>query len=207
MLRRTLLLTAPALGVSLALASKARAAPAQSAEAFITTLANDALKTLSEKLPEAEIEKRFRVLLEKNFDLRRIGRFVLGRYWNGASDGEKRDFQKLFEDYVVRSYSLRFSEYSGETVKVTGSRPQSQENSIVASQILPTDGSPPVKLDWIVSKTGDDYRIIDVSVSGVSMSVTHRQEFAAVIEKTGGGVTALNKALQDKLNGATAALK
>lgn len=207
MLRRTLLLTAPALGVSLALASKARAAPAQSAEAFITTLANDALKTLSEKLPEAEIEKRFRVLLEKNFDLRRIGRFVLGRYWNGASDGEKRDFQKLFEDYVVRSYSLRFSEYSGETVKVTGSRPQSQENSIVASQILPTDGSPPVKLDWIVAKTGDDYRIIDVSVSGVSMSVTHRQEFAAVIEKTGGGVTALNKALQDKLNGATAALK
>jgi phospholipid transport system substrate-binding protein len=207
MLRRTLLLTAPALGVSLALASKARAAPAQSAEAFITTLANDALKTLSEKLPEAEIEKRFRVLLEKNFDLPRIGRFVLGRYWNGASDGEKRDFQKLFEDYVVRSYSLRFSEYSGETVKVTGSRPQSQENSIVASQILPTDGSPPVKLDWIVSKTGDDYRIIDVSVSGVSMSVTHRQEFAAVIEKTGGGVTALNKALQDKLNGATAALK
>jgi phospholipid transport system substrate-binding protein len=207
MLRRTLLLTAPALGVSLALASKARAAPAQSAEAFITTLANDALKTLSEKLPEAEIEKRFRVLLEKNFDLPRIGRFVLGRYWNGASDGEKRDFQKLFEDYVVRSYSLRFSEYSGETVKVTGSRPQSQENSIVASQILPTDGSPPVKLDWIVAKTGDDYRIIDVSVSGVSMSVTHRQEFAAVIEKTGGGVTALNKALQDKLNGATAALK
>jgi phospholipid transport system substrate-binding protein len=207
MLRRTLLLTAPALGVSLALASKARPAPAQSAEAFITTLANDALKTLSEKLPEAEIEKRFRVLLEKNFDLPRIGRFVLGRYWNGASDGEKRDFQKLFEDYVVRSYSLRFSEYSGETVKVTGSRPQSQENSIVASQILPTDGSPPVKLDWIVAKTGDDYRIIDVSVSGVSMSVTHRQEFAAVIEKTGGGVTALNKALQDKLNGATAALK
>jgi len=207
MLRRTLLLTGPALGVSLAFASKARAAPAQSAEAFITTLANDALKTLSEKLPEAEIEKRFRVLLEKNFDLPRIGRFVLGRYWNGASDGEKRDFQKLFEDYVVRSYSLRFSEYSGETVKVTGSRPQSQENSIVASQILPTDGSPPVKLDWIVAKTGDDYRIIDVSVSGVSMSVTHRQEFAAVIEKTGGGVTALNKALQDKLNGATAALK
>ncbi|MGE5201392.1 MAG: phospholipid-binding protein MlaC [Acidobacteriota bacterium] len=207
MRRRTLLLIAPALGVGLALPRGAAAVPAQSAEAFITALANDALKTLSEKLSEAEIEKRFRALLERNFDLARIGRFVLGRYWNSASDGEKQEFQKLFEDYVVRSYSLRFSEYSGETVKVTGSRAQSQENTIVASQILQPDGSPPVKLDWIVAKTGNDYLIIDVSVSGVSMSMTHRQEFAAVIEKTGGGVTALNKALQEKLNRATAAQK
>jgi phospholipid transport system substrate-binding protein len=113
MLRRTLLLTAPALGVSLALASKARAAPAQSAEAFITTLANDALKTLSEKLPEAEIEKRFRVLLEKNFDLRRIGRFVLGRYWNGASDGEKRDFQEILENVKIREGKSVLDEKSG----------------------------------------------------------------------------------------------
>lgn len=207
MRRRTLLLIAPVLGVGLALPYATRAAPAQSAEAFITALAKDALTALDMKLPEAEIENRFRVMLQKKFDLPRIARFVLGRYWNGASDAEKQEFQKLFEAYVVRSYSLRFSGYSGETVKVTGSRPQSQENTVVASQILTTDGSPPVKLDWIVAKTGDDYRIIDVSVSGVSMSMTHRQEFAAVIEKTGGGVTALNKALQEKLNQATAALK
>ena len=205
MLRRTLLLSMPALLAGIGLAPSVRAATAASPEAFITTLANEALKTLNERLTEAEIEKRFQVLLERDFDLPRIGRFVLGRYWNGATDTEKQDFAKLFEAYVVRSYSLRFSEYSGQTVTVTGSRAQSADNTIVASQIVPADGSPPTKVDWIVNKKGDDYRIIDVNVEGVSMSMTHRQEFATVIERTGGGVTALNKALQQKLSGASTA--
>lgn len=207
MLRRTLLLSAPALLAGLAVPPVARAATAANPEAFINALAKDALKTLNERLPEAEIEKRFRVLLQADFDLPRIGRFVLGRYWNGATDAEKEEFGKLFEAYVVRSYSLRFSEYSGQTVTVTGSRAQSADNTIVASQIVPADGSPPTKVDWIVNKKGDDYRIIDVNVEGVSMSMTHRQEFATVIERTGGGVTALNKALQQKLSGASTALQ
>ncbi|HTS94819.1 MAG TPA: ABC transporter substrate-binding protein [Stellaceae bacterium] len=205
MFRRTLLLSMPALFAGIGFAPPARAATAASPEAFITALAKDALKTLNERLPESEIEKRFQVLLERDFDLPRIGRFVLGRYWNGASDVEKQQFAKLFEDYVVRSYSLRFSEYSGQTVKVLGARPQSADNSVVASLIVPPDGGATTKVDWIVSKKGDDYRIIDVNVEGVSMSMTHRQEFATVIERTGGGVTALNKALEQKLSGASTA--
>ena len=187
MLRRTLLLSASAFAAGLAVPPLLRAAPAATPETFIMTLTNDALKALNERLTEAEIEKRFQVLLEKDFDLPRIGRFVLGRYWAGATDVEKQEFGRLFEAYVVRSYSLRFSGYSGETVKVLGSRPQSQENTIVASLLVPPEGGPGTKIDWIVNKKGEEFKIIDVNVEGVSMSMTHRQEFATVIERTGGG--------------------
>jgi len=206
--RRAFLAVAPVLAAGIYIVSAghlALGAPAQNAEAFISTLASDALTTLSAKLSEADLEKRFQSLLEKNFDMPRIARFVLGRYWNSATDQEKQDFQKLFEAYVVRAYSVRFSEYSGETVKVTSSRPQSQDTVIVASQILQPDNAPPVKVDWIVRKNADDFRISDVSVDGVSMVLTQKQEFAAVIEHNGGGVTGLNRAIQDKLNGASTA--
>jgi phospholipid transport system substrate-binding protein len=200
--RRTFLGLVPVLAAGLLVAPVAQAAPTKDAELFISNLANDALKDLSDKLPEPELEKRFQALLDKNFDMPRISRFVLGRYWNGATDQEKQDFLKLFEAYVVRAYSIRFSEYSGETVKVTGSRSESPENTVVASQIVQPDGAPPVKVDWIVRRNGDEFRIADVSVDGVSMVLTQKQEFAAVIERSGGGVTALNKAIQDKISSA-----
>ena len=198
------------LGVAAALAAGSFVAPlaqaaSKEAETFISNLANEALKDLSDKLPEPELEKRFKAMLDKNFDMPRISRFVLGRYWNGASDPEKQEFQTLFEAYVVRAYSIRFSEYSGETVKVTGSRAESADNTVVASQIIQPDGAPPVKVDWIVRKNGDEFRIADVSVDGVSMVLTQKQEFAAVIERNGGGVAALNKAIQDKINNANTA--
>jgi len=203
--RRAFLGFAAALAVGIAVAPPAHAAPSKEAETFITNLANAALKDLSDKLPEPELEKRFKALLDKNFDMPRISRFVLGRYWSGASDKEKQDFQDLFEAYVVRAYSIRFSEYSGETVKVTGSRSESQENVVVASQITQPDGAPPVRVEWIVRKNDNEFRIADVSVDGVSMVLTQKREFAAVIERNGGGVTALNKAIQDKLNGTATA--
>lgn len=198
--RRAFLGFAAALAAGVGVAPMARGAPSKDAEAFISNLANEALKDLNAQLPEPELEKHFRALLDKNFDMPRISRFVLGRYWNTTSDQEKQDFQRLFETYVVRAYSIRFSEYSGETVKVTGSRSESPENTVVASQIVQPDGAPPVHVDWIVRKDADQFRIADVSVDGVSMVLTQKQEFAAVIERNGGGVAALNKALQDKLN-------
>jgi len=198
--RRAFLGFAAALAAGFGVAPRAQAAASKEAESFIGGLANEALRNLSDKLPEAELETRFRALLDKNFDMPRISRFVLGRYWNGATDPEKQDFQRLFEAYVVRAYSIRFSEYSGQTVKVTGSRSESADNTVVASQIVQPDGAPPVRLDWIVRKDGDGFRIADVSVEGVSMVLTQKQEFAAVIERSGGGVTALNKAIQDKIS-------
>ena len=203
--RRAFLGFATLLAASVGVSPLAQAAGSKEAESFIGNLANEALKNLSDKLPEPELEKRFKDLLDKNFDMPRISRFVLGRYWNGANDKEKQDFQTLFEAYVVRAYSIRFSEYSGQTVKVTGSRSDNPENTVVASQIIQPDGAPPVHVDWIVRKETDAFRIADVSVEGVSMVLTQKLEFAAVIERAGGGVTALNKAIQDKLNGATTA--
>jgi len=198
--RRFFLGFAAALSVGFGVAPRVQAAPSKEAETYIGNLANQALKDLSDKLPEPELEKRFRTLLDKNFDMPRISRFVLGRYWTGATEPERQDFQRLFEAYVVRAYSIRFSEYSGETVKVTGSRSESAENTVVASQIIQSDGAPPVHVDWIVRKDSGEFRIADVSVDGVSMVLTQKQEFAAVIERNGGGVAALNKAIQDKLS-------
>ncbi|MGH7123330.1 MAG: MlaC/ttg2D family ABC transporter substrate-binding protein, partial [Stellaceae bacterium] len=133
--RRAFLGLAAVLAAGISSLPTAQSAPSKDAETFIGNLANEALKDLSDKLPEQELERRFKALLDKNFDMPRISRFVLGRYWNAATDKEKQDFQSLFEAYVVRAYSIRFSEYSGETVKVTGSRSDSPENAVVASQI------------------------------------------------------------------------
>src|SRR5262249_26267570 len=124
-----------------------------------------------------------------------IARFVLGRYWNLATPEQQRDYQRLFADMIVKVYSGRFSMYSGETLKVTGSRQESGSDSIVSSQILRPSG-PPVSVDWRVRDRNGDYKIIDVAVEGVSMGVTQRDEFSSVIQRGGGTVDALIKELR-----------
>ncbi len=185
-----------ALGFS---ATSLRAAPPSDAASFISDLVNTALKTLENKNADEQARgAQFRQLLDDDFDMPRISKFVLGRYWNDASDQDRRQFEKLFEDYVVRSYAARFGEYSGETVKITNSRPESETSTIVQSQIVRPNGAPPAKVDWRVRKDASGFKIIDVDVEGVSMVLTQREQFSSVIQRNG-GLAGLNRELEQKL--------
>jgi phospholipid transport system substrate-binding protein len=203
LLRHPLRLLVLVLGLSFA---GAGASADGDAAGFINDLVNRALKSLDDKqLANEDRARQFRDLLDHDFDMTRIARFVLGRYWNQAGDEEKQQFQKLFEEYVVRVYAQRFGDYSGETVKITGTRPESETNTLVQSQIIRTNGAPPAKVDWRVRKDGGGFKIVDVDVEGVSMIVTQREEFSSVIQRSG-GVAGLNKTLREKLATSDASL-
>jgi phospholipid transport system substrate-binding protein len=198
-LRRSLSLLVLVVSFALPVTASRAATPANAAS-FIENLVSQAIDLLNNKqMPEQERERRFDALLSRNFDIPRISRFVLGRYWRTASPQERQRFTDLFERWIIRTYSARFSEYSGETVKVTGSRDESETSTIVSSQLLRPNGAPPAKLDWRVRKENGGYKIVDVDVEGVSMALTQRDEFASVIQRSGGTVASLNHALEQKL--------
>lgn len=203
--RRPLRLLVLVLGVGLA-ASGAEAA-AGTAAGFIKNLVDTAIAALANKqMSDDQREKTFHQLLDQDFDMPVISRFVLGRHWKNADAQDKQRFLDLFEEYVVRSYAQRFSEYSGETVKIIGSRPESETTTLVRSEVVRMNGAPPAKVDWRVRQTPNGYKIVDVEVEGVSMVLTQREEFASVIDRAG-GVAGLNKELEQKMASGNASLQ
>jgi phospholipid transport system substrate-binding protein len=197
MIRRSFL-TAAFVVLAGALAPAIPGAAAADPAAMISNLGSQALQVLGKDATQSQRVARFRDLLREDFDVPGIARFVLGRYWNTATEEQRAEFTKLFEDYIAVAYATRLAEYTGETFKVIGSRPEA-DGAIVSSQILRPAGAAPVKVDWRV--TGRN-KISDVSVDGISMAVTQRSEFASVIQHNGGQVQGLIAMLRDKTMGA-----
>jgi phospholipid transport system substrate-binding protein len=198
--------SAAALALTL-LCSNAHAMRAADPSALINQLVGQAINVIVDKNEtEDQREAKFRSLLQDGFDIPRISRFVLGRYWNGATEDQRKQFSQLFEDWIVRTYAARFGQYSGEKIQVTGTRSEGPATTVVVSQFVSPSGAPPAKVEWVVRKSGDnDFTVVDVSVEGVSMALTQRDEIAAVADRNGGTVDGLNRAMQDKINGAAAA--
>jgi phospholipid transport system substrate-binding protein len=182
----------PALGVlgMLALAPLSGvAAAATEPTGVVADFGDRTLQMLGDqKLTQPDRESRFGALLDQDFDFQTIARFVLGRYWQTASDDQKQQFAKVFRDYVVLAYANRFNEFSGASFKVTGQRAESETTELVSTQVQRRDGSAPAHVDWRVRKGADGYKITEVIVDGISMSLTHRQEFASIIERNGGNI-------------------
>ncbi len=172
-----------------------------SAQSFVGSLAAQAVDTLTDAdLPAVEREARFRAFLTDRFDVPLVARFALGRHWRMASEAERATFTDLFEDLLVVTYGRRFGGYAGESFAVTGVAEAGRRDVQVHSLVTPLDG-PPVDVAWRVRpQEGGGYRVIDVAVAGVSLAITQRSEFAAIVQRHGGQVSALIAALEERLS-------
>ncbi len=161
---------------------------------FISALGNQGLAVIRSNAAIDQKAAYFHQMLRQDFDLARISRFGLGPYWRAASEREQQEFTRLLEDHLVRFYGRRFAEYGGESLRVTGSRAD-PDGVIVSSQIIRPQGLP-IAVDWRLGLSDGHYKIIDVIVDGVSMALTQRSEFAAMIQRNGGQVAGLLAAMR-----------
>lgn len=164
---------------------------AEGAKNFISSMGDRGINFLGNTSMSAEAKKaEFRRLLNDSFDMNTIGRFSLGTHWKTATPAQQQEYQRLFNNMVVKVYAKRFSDYKGQKFEVRSARQEGGKDSIVTSFIVPNDG-PQVQVDWRVRNKGGSYKVVDIIVEGVSMSQTQRSDFASVIQRGGGNVDVL----------------
>jgi phospholipid transport system substrate-binding protein len=158
----------------------------QSAAAlFIKQIGDQAIGILrSQSATLDHREAQFRQILSQHFDMAFIGRFVLGRHWQRANAEHQSDYQRLFQDFLVKTYASRMGGYTGETLVVVAERDGGGRDTVVRTRIERPSG-PPIEADWRVRQQDAGYRIIDVEVGGVSMAITQRAEFDSLVQRNG----------------------
>jgi phospholipid transport system substrate-binding protein len=189
-----------ALGIFLGLVAATAHATAsnESPDAFIRSLGDEVIGILADKsFDQGKREEVFHEMLVRYVDTDSIARTVLGRYWNQATDAEKQDFKNLYREYIIKIYARRFANFNGEVFNVKSSRRENDRDSVVVTAIEPKQG-PAYNVTWRVRKMDDGYRVSDVMAEGISLLVTHNQEFSSVIQNNGGKVAALLDALRKR---------
>jgi phospholipid transport system substrate-binding protein len=156
---------------------------------FIQSLGDRALDVLSdESLSKPNRDRQFRALLTEGFDVRAIAAFCIKQYWRKATPEERAEYINLFTDLIVQTYAARLGAiYSGEEFNVRKIIEDGDNGAMVKSEIVSSDpGNSPIRVDWRVRWPRENYKIVDVLVEGISMAITQRDEFVAVIQRNGG---------------------
>ena len=110
----------------------------------------------------------------------------------------RSDFVDLSRRLSATNYASNFDGWGGESFVTLSDEPAARSTILVRTKLVrPTDED--VKFDYRLRKVGDDWRIIDVVVEGVSMAVTQRSEFSSVIASRGGKIDGLLDALRRQI--------
>lgn len=169
------------------------------AEEFIQQTGDKVINALRDGTATgSNAETWFRDMLMKTLDIKTMGRFTLGRYWRSASPTQRDEFLDAFRDSLVKVYTRRLQEYSGENFKILGSRPEGNDDVLVTTRITSQQGQP-IDADWRLRKQSDgSFRVIDFVVGNVSLLASQRSEYASLIQRNGGSIEALIEAIRSK---------
>jgi phospholipid transport system substrate-binding protein len=169
------------------------------ATAFVDRAGQDLVNAINDpRLNQNQRRDRVASILRNAIDIEGTGRFILGRYVRQASPAELQDYQKLFDEIIIRNLSARFGEYRGVKFSLGRSQQRTEEDALV-STLIERPNNPSFTLDWRVADINGQPKVVDVIAEGTSLRLTTRSEYAAVIQRNSGRVASLLDAMRGQI--------
>ena len=147
---------------------------------------------------EADRTDKLESLILEGFDLPALGTFALGRHAREAEPGQIERFQELFGRYALRNYTHYLVGAGDRPFFVDRGRQIGDDETLVKTRLGLADDED-LEVVWRVRSDKGERKIVDLFVEGVSMAITLRQEFGAVIS-VGGMETLLDSLGDEPLN-------
>jgi phospholipid transport system substrate-binding protein len=125
-------------------------------------------------------------------------RLAVGRAWAQATPEQRKKLVSEFRNMLVRTYSNAISAYEGQTLKVMpsrGGKQDAKDEATVRTQFTRAGGKP-LPIEFQMRKAGDAWKVYDIAVEGISLVLTYRSEFDAVVKQE--GIEGLIKRLSQK---------
>lgn len=160
------------------------------------------LQTLGERKEELEKHPKqiyglVKEILLPHFDFQGIARLALGKYWRQATAEQKRRFVGEFRTLLLRTYSTALLKYSDEKINYLPPRgPKKTEQTLVRMEIEQARGGPPISVDINLHEKGENWKVYDIKIDGVSLVTNYRTSFASEIRR--GGLDQLIDKLEKK---------
>ena len=168
------------------------------ADVFVQSTVNRASEILSKNISKEEKMNGLKILAKETVDIRGIGFYSLGSTRKVLNDNEEQKYFELFENYFLKSFSSRLSEYTNPKIEVQGKNVINKDYTIVNSILVGSTDRPEVKIDWrIYTKNPDDPLIRDLIIEGLSLARTQKEEFASVLSSNDNDINALFKTLEE----------
>ena len=168
------------------------------ADIFVQSTVNRASKVLSENISKEEKIDKLKIIAKETVDIRGIGFYTLGSVRKNLNDKQKEKYEKLFEEYFLKSFSSRLSEYTNPEIEVFSKEVLSENYTIVNSLLKGTSERPEVKIDWrIYTKNPENPLIRDLIIEGLSLARTQKEEFSSILNSNNNDINALFTTLED----------
>ena len=132
---------------------------------------------------------RFASVLKRYVNLRGIANFALGPYQKKLRASDRIKLYTLFNNYAAALFVYYSKDFRGCDLDIISTSKQGSFITIVSA--IKKNGGGREQVKWRLVPTGGGYRISDINVKGVWLTLATKKRFSEVLNRSKGDFEAL----------------
>ena len=165
---------------------------------FIQSTVNRASKVLSNNISKEQKIDELKLIAKDTVFIEKVASYSLGSFRKTLTNEQKKKYLFLFEQYFLKSFSSRLSEWTNPHIDVISKKFINENYSMVSSVLKGTNERPEVKINWrVYTKNSENPLIVDVVIEGLSLARTQKEEFSSILNSNDGDINALFITLEE----------
>jgi len=166
-------------------------------DVFVQSVVNRASMILSKDISKQQKIDELKLVAKETVFIEKVGSYSLGSFRKNLTNEQKIKYLSLFEQYFLKSFSSRLSEWTNPHIDVNLKKIINKNYTMVGSVLRGTNERPEVKIDWrIYTKNPENPLIVDVVIEGLSLARTQKEEFSSILNSNDGDISALFRTLE-----------
>ena len=170
------------------------AAPAEAPPVFVKKVADGLMKRLqADKVKLQNNPAVARTIVRENLDpyidSQGFTRIVMGTYATKeySTAAQRAQFEKNFRETLITNYGSAFTKFTNQTYTVRSFK-STPENKTPVVTIDFIDKGEKIPVSFQLVDKGSQWKIRNISVSGINLGLQFRNQFAATVKLNGGNI-------------------
>lgn len=168
------------------------AAAVSPAEAYVSRIAEEVMALANSGQTGNGLRNRFASLLNRYINLRTIANYALGPYQNKLPAGKKSEFYNLVSNYTAALFVFYVDDFKGSDLDIISTTEQGKFTIIQSA--IKGNGE---KIRWRLSGGGSGYKVSDVNIKGVWLTIAMKDRFNKVLKRSNGDFEQLFEELRE----------
>lgn len=165
------------------------------AEGYVGKIADEVMSLANSGAKGTALRGRFASVLNRYVNLRGIANFALGPYQKKLPPGDKNEFYTLFNNYAAALFVYYVDDFKGSELQIISTSKQGKFITIVSA--IRQNGGGREQVRWRLIPAGGGYRISDINVKGVWLTIATKKRFSDVLNRSKGDFGALFAELRE----------
>ena len=141
------------------------------------------------------LQHRFAALFNRYISIPNVASFALGTAQHDLPPGDKTMFYDLVANYAAALFVWYVEDFKGDSLAITNSAAQGKFTTVDST--IKGGGLGGEKLRWRVSGSNGSYRIADLNVKGVWLTISMKKLFADTLKNSKGDFNAIYLKLRE----------